>query len=234
MKKTYRKNWRIYGFEFLSIFIAVISAFALNNWNNNRRDRNSENKILTEIANGLEKDLVDLKLNMSGHKDGLVACNYFRTLFSGQKINSDSILFNYFNLTRDYISIQNVAGYESLKSKGLELIKNDSLRLQIISLYEYDYNTLRKLEEDYSEMQFHQNYFREINDELAPIFQFDSKQRITGVSSPVNFEENQKKKVLLYLWKIEVNRNFILQYYSEIEKKIDQVHENILNEIKER
>lgn len=32
-------NWKKYGIEFLSIFIAVIAAFALNNWNDNRRDR---------------------------------------------------------------------------------------------------------------------------------------------------------------------------------------------------
>ncbi|WP_417612232.1 hypothetical protein [Owenweeksia hongkongensis] len=49
-------SWRKNGFEFLSIFIAVVSAFALNNWNENRRDAHSENKILMEIYNGLEKD----------------------------------------------------------------------------------------------------------------------------------------------------------------------------------
>ena len=49
-KRTYKLVK--YTFEFLSIFIAVISAFALNNWNDNRRDRLAENKILTEIYNG--------------------------------------------------------------------------------------------------------------------------------------------------------------------------------------
>ena len=57
-------NWKKRGGEFLSIFVAVISAFALNNWNDNRRDANSENKILVEISNGLEKDLVDIQLNV--------------------------------------------------------------------------------------------------------------------------------------------------------------------------
>lgn len=50
MKKA---NWEKIGFEFLSIFIAVTSAFALNNWNENRRDDNAANKILAEISNGL-------------------------------------------------------------------------------------------------------------------------------------------------------------------------------------
>ena len=227
-----KKKCKKYAFEFLSIFVALISAFALSNWNDNRKDSLSENKILTEISNGLEKDLDDIKLNIDGHKTGISACNYFRDVFAGKNIETDSLMFHYFNLTRDFVSIQNTAGYETLKSKGLELIKNDSLRLKIISLYEYDYNTLRKLEEEYTEMQFQENYFKEINEELAPNFKIDSNGNITGIDLPIKIQENKRNKLLLYLWKIQSNRIFILQYYSEIEKKINNVKENINNEIK--
>ncbi len=232
MKKIKFKNWKKSGFEFLSIFIAVISAFALNNWSENKRDAHSENKILTEISNGLEKDLGDIKLNVAGHKMGISAGDYFRKVFAGKNIETDSLMYHYFNLTRDFISIQNVAGYETLKSKGLELINNDSLRLKIISLYEYDYNALRKLEEEYSEMQFQDNYFKEINEEVAPIFKFDSDGNIIGFDLPLKLQENKRNKLLLYLWKIQSNRAFILQYYSEIEKKINEVRTSINKVIK--
>ena len=118
------------------------------------------------------------------------------------------------------------------KSKGLELINNDSLRLQIITLYEYDYNTLRKLEEEYSEMQFQENYFKGINEELAPHFKIDSVGNLNGIDLPLKIQENKRNKLLIYLWKIQENRHFILEYYSEIEKKIDKVRKNINNEIK--
>lgn len=232
MKKIEYNNWKEYGFEFLSIFIAVVAAFALNNWNENRRDALSENKILTEILNGLEKDLNDIKINVIGHENGISACNYFRNAFLGKKIETDSLMFHYFNLTRDFVSIQNTAGYETLKSKGLELIKNDSLRLKIISLYEYDYNSLRKLEEEYTEMQFQENYFKEINEGLAPNFRINNNGNITGIDLPIKIQENKRNKLLLYLWKIQTNRIFILQFYSVIEKKINEVRENINNEIK--
>ena len=231
MKKVNFKNWKKNGFEFLSIFIAVISAFALNNWNENRRDALSENKILTEISNGLEKDLDDIKLNVGGHEDGIIACNYFREAFAGKDIRPDSLMFHYFNLTRDFISIQNIAGYETLKSKGLELIKNDSLRLQLITLYEYDYNTLRKFEEEYSEMQFQESYFKEINEVLAPHFTTDENGIITGIDLPLKIQENIRKKMLLYLWKIQSNRVFILHYYSQIEKSINEVRAHIKEEV---
>ena len=48
-----KRKWKKYIFEFLSIFIAVISAFALTNWNDNLNSRHSEQKILTEIKNGI-------------------------------------------------------------------------------------------------------------------------------------------------------------------------------------
>ena len=55
-----KRNWKKYGFEFLSIFIAVTSAFALNNWNDNRQNQISEEKILKEIKNGIELDTLKL------------------------------------------------------------------------------------------------------------------------------------------------------------------------------
>lgn len=58
-------NWKTYAFEFLSIFVAVISAFALTNWDDKRRDRHTEVKILTEIRNGLEKDIKDVQILLS-------------------------------------------------------------------------------------------------------------------------------------------------------------------------
>lgn len=218
------------GFEFLSIFIAVISAFALNNWNENRRENTSESKILTEISNGLEKDLVDVQTNQKGHRHGIAASNYFTDLLTEKEVNRDSLMRYYFSLTRDYISIQNTAGYETLKSRGLELIKNDSLRLQIITLYEHDYNSLKKLEEEYAEMQYQESYFKEINAELAPNFIISTDGNVTGINLPLQITEEKKKILLLYMWKIKTNRNFILNYYKDIESRITKLQKKIIQE----
>ena len=70
MIRVNRKSWKRYGFEFLSIFVAVISAFALNNWNENRKGRDAEDKILAEIYNGLRKDLSDIDMNIPVTRPG--------------------------------------------------------------------------------------------------------------------------------------------------------------------
>lgn len=221
-----------YTFEFLSIFIAVIAAFALNNWNDNRRDNRAELRILSEISRGLDKDIVDVKLNVKGHEQGIKACEYWRKIITAQENNLDSLRQYYFLLTRDFLSIQNTSGYETLKSKGLELIKNDSLRSQIIALYEYDYQTLRKLEEEYNELQFQENYFQEINKLVAPQFEFNSKGNISGMVLPLNITEAERNILLSYLWKIRKNREFILQSYDEVQDKIDQLSLEIDKELK--
>ena len=225
------QNLKKYAIEFLSIFIAVVSAFALNNWNDNRRDNNAETKILTEILNGLEKDLVDVKVNEAGHNQGLAACKYWRDIITDQPVNVDSLRQFYLNLTRDFVSIQNTSGYETLKSKGPELIKNDSLRSMIISLYEYDYKTLMKLEEEYNELQFQENYFYEINKLIAPYFIFNSMGNISGIEQPLKINKSERNILLSYLWKIQLNRRFILLSYSEVEVKINKISTAIKKEL---
>lgn len=227
------KKFKSYSFEFLSIFIAVVSAFALNNWNDNRRENTAESKILTEIRNGLDKDREDVQLNITGHESGLTACNYWLRVLQGERVNTDSLQFAYFYLTRDYVSIQNTSGYETLKSRGFELIDNDALRTQIISLYEYDYQTLEKLEEQYSEAQFHAQYFNPFNEQIAPAFQFDSLGNMTGMDLPLSINNADQHILQSHLWKIRANRAFILRVYKEVDEKIVALQEAIDRELDE-
>lgn len=225
-----RRNWRKYTFEFLSIFAAVVSAFALNNWSENQRDSQAANKILTEISNGLVKDLDDIKGNIKGHENGIRACQFWRKIIRNEDVKQDSLAWRYLTLTRNFFSAQNVSGYETLKSKGLELIKNDSLRFNIISLYEYDFRALKMLEEEYFEMQYQANYFKDINTAIAPYFEFDAAGTITSIKTPLRLTPAERNILLSYLWKIETNRSFILRFYVDMEKKINELNGRLLRE----
>lgn len=221
------KNGKKYGFEFLLIFTAVMGAFALNSWNENRKGKIAESKLLAEIHSGLQKDLLDMEDNIRGHQLGNKAVDYFRNFLAQKPIDQDSLVPYYFSLTRDFISVQNTSGYETLKSRGFELIQEDSLRSQIIALYEYEYSTLRKLEEDYYENQFYQNYFQKINETLAKCFVFTPEGQIIGIDSSKKIDENKKKLVLSYLWKIKANRAFTLSQYEVAKLKVAAVSKSI-------
>ncbi len=226
------RNWKNFAFEFLSIFVAVISAFALSNWNDNRKDGIAESKILSEILNGLEKDKKDVEINLMGHEQGINACRFWRGIIKNETQNLDSLGQHYLALTRDFTSIQNTSGYETLKSRGFELLRNDSLRSKIIALYEFDYQTLQKLEEDYYELQFQENYFFELNKAFAPNFIYDNKGNIISIKLPLNLTTAEKNILLSYLWKIHVNRLFVMTFYNEVKTKINELQKEIELELK--
>ena len=228
MKKS---NFKNYAFEFLSILIAVITAFALNNWNDNRKDNLAESKILVEILNGLKKDKLDVAGNIGGHELGIKSVKFWRKIVRDESPNVDSLLIHYFRFTRDFISIQTTSGYEALKSRGFELIKNDSLREDIISVYEFDYQILEKLEEEYFEMQFQENYFKEINRVIAPNFIYNEKGDMVDMKLPLRLSASDRNIMLSYLWKIQNNREFMLGIYRDVEIKIQGLIKEIEREL---
>lgn len=225
--RTVPKSFKSYLFEFLSILIAVLSAFALNNWNEGRKARLAEEKILAEVYQGLQKDLVDMEENMRGHDIGKRSVVFFRELLDGDEPSQDSLLIFHISVLRDFVSVQNTSGYEVLKSKGFEIVRDDSLRMDLISLYEYDYSILRKLEEEYAEMMYHRNYSDDFNRILAPYMEFSEKGRPLRINSLHDLSKADRNLLHLMLFKVEMNRSFILIFYRQSHQKVEKLIERI-------
>lgn len=223
-----KENLEKYMFEFISIFVALTTAFALNNWKENKKDSKIEQKILVEIKNGLERDIKEVEGNILGHQKGIKACHFWREIIRDNEVKQDSLFRKYMRLTRDITFVQNTSGYEALKSKGLELIENDSLRFSIITLYEHDYRNVKTLEESYEEMQFQKNYFHRINEILSPYF-FYSEERgyLSRINYPIEITDKEINKLLSYLMKIETNRKTMLVYYKNLRNKMELLSKNI-------
>lgn len=225
--RLFSRRIRKFTAEFFTIFISVIAAFSLTKWNENRRDRLSENKILSEIHNGLHQDLIDLQENITGHTEGIKAIRFFKNAILNKQEETDSLPYYFFVLTRDFVSVQNTSGYETLKSKGMDIIVNDSLRKDIISLYENGYKTLRKFEEEYSEAQFFQSYFKDFSSLLVPDFNINEKGTLLNLNLPLQLTEEEKKILITHLWCININREFILGFYMNLQKNIENLQHQI-------
>lgn len=195
-----------YVFEFISVFLAIVFAFLLDNWNENKKERLAEKTILTEIYNGLERDSIDLDNDERSIIYNIKAANYFRKITDNIKVDNDSLATYYFYLTRDFLTIQNTSGYETLKSIGLEIIENDSLRKTIIDLYEVRYKLYRKFTEEYDENKYQKNYFEKINNSISPNFIYNKRGGIIGIKQPINLNEKEKNLVKSYLWRLKINR----------------------------
>jgi hypothetical protein len=220
--------------EIILVVIGILIALSINTWNENRKSVNVQNSILREIENGLDKDVVDMNHNINGHQQGLQASAYFNKIINNRPVDMDSVAYQYTKLLRGFASLQNTSSYESLKSRGLEIIQNDSLRLQIISLYEEDYATLKVLEERYPENQHYDHFFDQINTIIVPHLMFDETGKLTSIQLPLQLDETSKKSMQSYLWKINYNRHISVSKYEQVLQKIKGLREQIeleLNEI---
>ncbi|MBL4770991.1 MAG: hypothetical protein JKY61_07595 [Planctomycetes bacterium] len=226
-----KNNSSKYLFEFLSVFLAVVFAFGLNNWNDNRHELRAEEGILREIANGLRKDIEDLELNKSGHQQGLEACVYWQGLVGGKEAETSKAIQSLGILTRDFLSVQNRSGYESLKSRGLHLIRDESLRLEIISLYEFEFHLLSQLEENYAAMQFHRSYFHPINDLVSPSLQFGPSGAITGFTLPLALDPPSKNRLWVYLSKIAAGRLNMMLLYTSAKDRAEELVSRIESQL---
>ena len=218
--------------EIILVVIGILIALSINNWNENRKTAIIEKNILIEISNGLKKDLIDINHNVQGHLSGINSVKYWTKIINTENVNTDSVQIEYHRLLRTYASIQNTSSYESLKSRGLELVRNDSLRLKIISLYEEDYKIVSLSEADYYEYQFYENYFKDINTLVSPNFIFDSGGDIASIEQPLELNEKEKKQFLSYLMKIRTSRERTLLMYDALELKIKKLIHLIDSEIK--
>lgn len=231
-KRNILPVFKKYFSEFLLIFISVILAFAFTEWSNSKNEKLSQRTILTEIKNGLQSDVKDLQANVDSHKFSLRGVKVFRNWTLEKSIPQDSIALYYYGLFRNYTPIINKTGYESLKSSGLKTISNDSLRFKIITLYDFHYKIIEKLEDTHPEMQDFTNYFKPTNDIIHSNLSFDEKGNVIGIQPSTNISENDKKALLSYFWRMEINKKFKMMRYNEIIKKLKELQKNIDEEIK--
>lgn len=213
--------------EIFSIFLGVTIAFLANHWNEQRKERLIERKTLREISIELESDLTDIKNNINGHRLGIDAVSMFQRYVRNEPVDFDTLSINFERLYRDYISITNTTAYETLKSRGIEIISNDQLRADIVELYDFAYEIIQKLEEEYYPAQFHQNYFDDISE------YFKDYLEIQGDN--IRFVKSHKgkpdQKMLLVLREIKQWRLFNISSYEQSEQKINKLIADIETEL---
>lgn len=221
MKKWNKKKWGVYLLEFLSVFIAVFAAFSLENWKDNQKDRKAEEKILIEIKNGLLSDLKDMEENRRGHKNGVNGSVYFKDYIFDKEIHKDTLLYYKNLITTNNLNIFNRSGYESLKSKGLELIENDSLRTKLISIYEYDYEVIRKFEEELSSVKFFEHFHDKLDSEITRLFfYYKSTGEMTVREDRPKLTEAKQQELIAYLSHIAYMRLIVFRRYDGIKENV--------------
>lgn len=132
--------------EIILVVIGILIALQINNWNTNEIKRSDERKILIELKKGLELDRDKIEAELASCKVALEKMKQLQILLKDKNYsynaNLDSLFGQVYGIRKIFL---NKAFYEDLKSSSLRIINNDDIRLQIIQLFELDYNELNDI-----------------------------------------------------------------------------------------
>lgn len=142
--KHFKKNWIRHGFETLVVVVGVLIAFTLSNWNENRKARKQEIKILKEIREDIIRDLEDHNQNLDFMNNTITASSAILHHLNNDLPYHDSlnVHFSWLLIIPDFDPVN--SGYDLLVSAGVSSITNDSLRKDISYLYNNTYDWIEK------------------------------------------------------------------------------------------
>jgi len=123
--------------EIALVVIGILIALQINNWNEWRKDIQYEAKVLDQLTKSLQRDLSTFEMLMGRTRIKEEGINETLNYLASELVFEESLFFGLYGqagLGINYSYDQGV--YESLKSNGLERIRDDSLRAEIIHHYE--------------------------------------------------------------------------------------------------
>jgi hypothetical protein len=124
--------------EIALVVIGILIALQINNWNEWRKDRILEKEALESIAENLEFNINLFEKYKNGVHKYAESSDYILSVLNGERKYTDTVdqLMNSAIYRRNNLEYSAVA-YETLKNKDLNLITNDSLKNDIIELFEW-------------------------------------------------------------------------------------------------
>lgn len=137
------RNYLIYAIgEILLITIGILIALNLNNWNQDQNAKAIEIKTLQEIHSGLSDDLKDLQFSYLFYRNGKKSSDILISHFKNRLPYNDTLDSHFGKIGLFAVLSVRIGPFETLKSRGMETITNDSLRLKIANLYDLHYKTI--------------------------------------------------------------------------------------------
>jgi hypothetical protein len=136
--------------EIVLVVIGILIALQINNWNQLNKTKIEEKELLVLVKNAIKDDLKDLEDATSFVKKEITYTDRILYYLEYESSYPDSLWSDFRILTIDIgnrISFNQVA-IKSFEAKE-ELIRNDSLRYQIIKLYNESYSKVNSEVENY-------------------------------------------------------------------------------------
>lgn len=138
--------------EIVLVVIGILIALSINNWNENRKNQEFEQKILYEILLDTKEDISETTNSLDDLEDSEHSGSIILNSLNGKLAYNDSLNVHFANALRFWSLSPNSTAFEAIKSEGLHQIKNDSIRLLVskVNTYWFDYiKVLESRHQDY-------------------------------------------------------------------------------------
>ena len=136
LKNGKMRSYFFYAFgEILLVVIGILLALQIDNWNEDRKNRLAEREILQTLYNNLGQDSLDIREALENNR---------KAIRSIDRLFGDRAYLQYPDSTGPWLaaimSFERIqprsSGFEVLKSRGLDLIENKQLRLDLATYYD--------------------------------------------------------------------------------------------------
>ncbi len=125
--------------EVLLVVLGILIALQVDTWQDASQKRAQEIEVLAQLKEALGLEVSDLQVNVSAIEGSLQSIRVVQKHLESRLPYHDSLAFHFGNSSKGMGYITRSGVYEQLKSTGMDLISNDSLRNQIVM--HYDVNT---------------------------------------------------------------------------------------------
>lgn len=213
--------------EIILVVIGILIALQVSNWNQNYQLRQLENKYLKEIKSSLEFDLNDIEFNIDFNKKRLKSNEIILQLANREIDHSDSLQKHFGNLMFTTRTLPNTSAFENLKSKGLELISNDSLRRELTKLYSFYFFNARDFEIQDDHKYQYQTFIPEVSKVIEIVKVWENGKSIDNDKIFDNVEFKNALTINIGL------RNEMIRQYIELKEKVVIAIHHINNELEE-
>ncbi len=132
--------------EILLVVIGILIALQINNWNEQRKQKQLELNAMSEVRDDLVNSMDDISQNLGLMTDWLESAWKIKRLINNRsEVFHDSLGVDLLKMTRDEYLFASSKTYSALQSAGFKVIKNDEIRGRLDNLYEMTYPRLQPI-----------------------------------------------------------------------------------------
>lgn len=176
--------------EIVLVVIGILIAVSINNWNQRKKEAEVEKEILQQIKQDLLLSVKDIESNIDWFDQAIESSHLILEHMDRGAPYADSIGEHFTKAFPWVILVIDLGGYESVKSEGIDILRNDTIKNQVINLLEGRLYYHRQFENIISKQSEH--IFREVGNKYfksyAKGWERTKDQIYLGITEPHDYQ----------------------------------------------